>query len=108
MNDVAHPTFTFTVNLELLKNEQMGPNTNVLTTGVLHPTRHQDDQDNARFEQSNFKNTRSTWIPGKLVGENRQLKHGDVFTQSGQKGLYTRNTYGIGFAPADRAFLEVS
>ncbi len=108
MSDVVHPSFTFTVNLELLNEEQIGPNTNAISTGILHPSRHQDDQDNALVEKSNFKNTRSTWIPGKLAGENRVLKHGDTFTLTGQKALYIRDLYGIGFAPADRAFLEVS
>ena len=107
MNDVVHPSFTFTVNLSLLPEEQIGPNTNAVSPRMLHPTRHQDDQDNAVFEESNFKNTRSTWVPGLLAGENRAVKHGEVFTVTGSKGIYLRDTYGIGFAPAERAVLEV-
>ena len=107
MSAPVHPSFTFTVNLELMSTEQIGPDTNAINPGMLHPSRHQNDQDNARTEQSNFKNTRSTWKPG-LIIDNRALKHGDTFTVTGQKGLYLRDMYGIGYAPADRACLEVS
>jgi len=107
MADVAHPSFTFTVNLELPLDEKIGPNTNEIVTGMLHPTRHQDDQDNAIAEQSNFKNTRSTWKPD-LIGMNYALKHGDTFTLTGAKGIYMKDMYGIGYAPADRACLEVT
>lgn len=107
MADVSHPSFTFTVNLELFGTEQIGPNTNSVNPTMLHPSRYQSDQDNAQTEQSNFKNTRSTWNPGYILA-NRVLKHGDTFTVTGQKGLYLRDMYGIGYAPADRACLEVS
>jgi hypothetical protein len=106
MADVAHPSFTFLVNLELLSTEQIGPSTNAINPAMLHPTRHQDDQDNAVVEKSNFRTTRSTWNPG-ILGLNRVLKHGDTFTVTGQKAIYLRDMYAVGFAPADRAVLEI-
>ena len=106
MADVAHPSFTFLVNLELLKTEAIGPKTNSISPAMLHPSRHQDDQDNAQLEQANFKTTRSTWKPG-LLGLNRVLRDGDTFTVTGHKGIYLRDMYAVGFAPADRACLEI-
>ncbi|MHA1949716.1 MAG: hypothetical protein ACW99G_06970 [Candidatus Thorarchaeota archaeon] len=106
MSNVSHPVFNFRVNLELLSTEKIGPKTNSINVGMLHPTRHQDDQDNAVVEQSNFKDTRSTWKPG-VLGMNGAYKDGDTFTAYGVKGLYLRDTYGIGYAPADRACLEI-
>jgi hypothetical protein len=44
------PEITFRVNLELLDTEQIGPNTNAVNPHMLHPTRHQDSQDNALVE----------------------------------------------------------
>lgn len=44
---------------------------------------------------ANFPYTRSTWIPDFLIN-NRALKHGDTFTESGAKALYLKNTYTTG------------
>jgi len=108
MADVAHPSITFTVDLSLFATEQIGPNTNAVNPNILHPSRYQNDQDNALVEKNNFRSTRSTWLSGVLGADNRQLEHGDSFTLTGQKAIYLRDTYGIGFAPADRAFLTVT
>lgn len=101
-----HPTYTFRVNLLLLSNEAVGPNTNSLSTGVLSPDQYQTSPDYGRIENSNRVNTLSSWFPDLLRG-NRQLKHGDTFEESGLKALYLRNMYTTGYAPADRAFLEI-
>lgn len=102
-------SLTFRVNLELLSAEQIGVLDGNRSVNMLHPDRHQSDQDNALFtEGPNRKYTRSTWVPGQLVGENRALKHGDTFTAYGEKAIYIRNMYASGYATAaDRTFLEV-
>lgn len=101
-------SLTFRVNLELLSAEQIGVLDGNRSVNMLHPDRHQSDQDNAVSEQANRKNTRSTWIPGQLVGENRALTHGDTFTAYGEKAVYIRDMYASGYATAaDRTFLEV-
>ena len=102
-----YPTITFRVNLELKNEEQIGPNTNEKGVSILHPDLHQTSADRGRTEKSNRVNTRSSWNPGLLAGKNWSLKDGDEFTQHGQQALYTRDTYAIGFAPADRAYLEI-
>jgi len=91
----THPVLTFQVNLELNGNEAIGPNTNLVNPHILHPMRHQDDQDNAIAEISNVKNTRSLWLPGLLDAENRGagLSHGDQFTVRGLKAIYIKDTY---------------
>lgn len=101
------PTIVFEVDLELLSTEAIGPKTNLVNPHMLHPTTHQDSPDNGLVEKSNFKNTRSTWNPSFLSAENRALKHGDQFTEYGQKAIYLRDTYGQGYAPNDRACLKI-
>jgi hypothetical protein len=96
MSDPEHPVITFQVNLTPLSTEDVGPLTNLLNPHVLHPDRHQSDQDNAVAEFSNRENNRSTWLPGLLAGENRALKHGDQFTVNGLKALYIKDTYTSG------------
>lgn len=101
-----HPTYTFRVNLSLLSNEAFGPITNSHNVGMLSPDQHQDSPDRGRVENANRKNTLSTWLPD-ILRNNYKLKHGDEFTISGMRALYIRNTYCVGYAPSDRAFLEL-
>jgi hypothetical protein len=108
MSDPVWPSFTFTVDLSLFATEQIGPNTNSADVDVLHADQYQSSPDQGRTETSNRQNTRSTWLPNLLAGLNRQLKHGDSFIVTGEKALYIRDTYGKGFAPADRAYLDVT
>lgn len=102
MAEPSHPVITFQVNLELNSTEGIGPNTNLVNPHILHPDRHQNDQDNAISEKSNRSSTRSLFLPGLLVGENRagntgiggtRLQHGDRFTVKGLKALYIKDTY---------------
>jgi len=102
-----HPTITFRVNLELTDSEQVGANTNARDVSILHPDLHQTSADQGRLDKSNRVNTRSTWNPGLLAGKNRALKDGEEFTVFGLQALYLRDTYAVGFAPADRAVLEI-
>jgi len=102
-----YPTITFQVNLALHTTEAIGPNTNVVNPEMLHPDRHQDDQDNALTDIANRPASLSTWLPGLLAGENANMKNGDQFTLHGQKATYMRDNYANGFAPADRAWLDV-
>ncbi len=96
------PTIVFTVNLNLLMNEENGSLNSVTSQGVLHPDRHQSDQDNALVEMAQRKNLRTVKIG------NRDYKHGDTITEYGMKAVYLRDTYGIGYAPNDRACLTVT
>jgi len=107
------PTINFTVNLALTKTEDVGPLTNLNTSGILHPDMHQDDPDQGVTDIAQRQNHRSTWIPtgfsvSNILGSNRELKHGDTFTLYGTQAIYVRDMYGIGYAPADRAVLTVS
>ena len=106
MSDPVWPSYTFTVDLSLV-GQLHGPNTNQSTVNALHPDQHQDSADRGRAEEAVRRDSLSTWIPNLLIAGNRALKHGDSFTVTGQKGMHMRDTYGIGFAPADRAVLSV-
>ena len=89
-----HPTITFEVKLDLNSTEAIGPNTNLVNPHMLHPSMHQDSPDLGRTQESNFKNTRSTWLSSLIPGGGiRQLKDGNQFTVSGQKAIYLRNQY---------------
>ena len=101
------PTIVFQVNLALLNNESIGPVTNSVTTGVLSPDQYQVSPDNGVVENANRKSTRSSWLPSLQMAPNVDLHDGDRFTEYGQRAVYLRDTYGIGYAPADRAYLTV-
>jgi len=101
------PTITFQVDLTLLSNENIGPITNQVSTGVLSPDRYQESPDNAVVENSNRVNTVSGYFPSYTVSPDFSVKHGDTIVEYGQKAIYLRNMYGIGYAPAERAILTV-
>lgn len=105
----AHPSITFEVDLELNMTEAIGPHTNLVNPHILHPDRHQNDQDNAVTEKDNRKNNRSAYIgvdsvtlgtlsSGLLELEHRQLKHGDQFTLKGLKALEIRDKFALDYA----------
>lgn len=89
------PEITFTVNLAPTMNLTVGPLTNEKTVGVLPGS------------DSNQSNVVSALLPTLQISPDYQLKHGDTFTAYGQKAIYLRNMYAVGYAPADRAYLEV-
>ncbi len=100
------PAITFSVNLTPLSNEALGPSTNNADTAVLSPDSYQG-ADNGVVARSNRKNLVSTYLPSFLTSPNHALKHGDTFTEYGQKAVYLRDMYAVGYAPADRAYLTV-
>lgn len=97
------PEITFRVNLELNSTELLGPKTNSRSPSILHPDRHDNDQDRAVSNMANHKDLRSTWIPGLSAANNRALKDGDTFTEYGLTALYIKNRYTTG----DNPLLEV-
>src|SRR5690606_8183143 len=99
------PAIEFRVNLTLKKTEIV--NHDGSTAAMLHPDRFSEDQDAAVESIDYRKNLRSTFIPGLSAANNHAMKHGDTFTEYGQKAVYLRATYGIGYAPADQACLDV-
>jgi hypothetical protein len=70
------PTITFRVNLETVNN-------------LTHKTPYNST------ESTNFKSTRVTWFPDRLLN-NRRLEHGDEFTISGLNALNLKNNYTSG------------
>lgn len=88
------PAITFRVKLTPFTSELHGPAAN--ETAV-----HLQAMD------SNAENLVSTWMPSLNHLPNYVKKHGDEFTLYGQKAVYVRNMYGIGYAAADRAILEI-
>lgn len=70
------PTILFRVNLETVDN---------LSSSLPY----------TQAESANFKSTRSTWFPDRLI-DNRKLKNGDTFTLSGLNAIYLRDNYSIG------------
>jgi hypothetical protein len=101
-----YPEITFEVDLTLLKSEDFGPATNESSVGVHHPDFFQNDANNGHVERNRRTATRSTWNPG-LAGVNQNLKHGDQFTLYGLNAIYVRDMYAVGYAPTDRAVLNI-
>lgn len=113
-----YPTITFQVNLGINRTEAIGANTNQSEDTMLHPDRHDNDQDRAVANIANHSSEKITWLSGLLAGSNVNLRHGDQFTLSGAKAEYVRKMFvaapgdGIptnmtGEAPADRAVLTI-
>lgn len=105
---MATPTISFTVDLSRLNSEAIGTITNASNQGVLHPDRHQGDQDRAIADIAQRRTLKMAYLPGINTSMNRELKHGDTFTETGKAALYLRDMYGIGYATdASRAVLRV-
>lgn len=102
-----HPAITFRVNLNLTKTETIGSATNQIEVVPLNPMRYQESQDQAVADEAQLKNLRVTWLPQINAASNIELKHGDEFTLYGHKALYVRDNYAIGYAPAERAVLDI-
>lgn len=96
MSDVAHPVITFQVNLETVDRQ-----------GHLVPNRTQAATGETVAEADQMKNTRSIYLPGLLVGENKhRLKHGDQFTVKGLKAKYLKDLYTTGTNPVLKVVSE--
>ena len=105
---MANPTpdITFRVNLTPNYLDYTGPSNNRTQLNVSVDN-YQSDQDTAASEYAARTSNRSAYLASLQVRPNVKLKHGDEFTEYGQKAVYLRNLYGIGYATPDRAFLEI-
>jgi len=99
-----HPEYKFQVNLELNRQEALGPLTNEVEVNPLHPTAYQTDQDLGREQKANFKYTRSTNLNDQKCSDSAcsvwlndmNLKHEDTFIKYGQEALDYRKKYVAG------------
>ncbi len=83
-----HPVITFQVDLSTVDQYS-----------YLTPDQYQSSADLGRINTSNQANTRVTFIPGLMVGENRELTHGQQFTLKGAKAQYYRAEIAKGNLP---------
>lgn len=98
MSNPTHPVITFMVNL-YNATEQIGPNTNARTTGVLHPDMGDNSPDRGRTSSAVHQTQFSSFIPGFLAGENIVKNDDGTFTAYGVKASYLKNTYTTGTNP---------
>ncbi len=96
----THPVITFGVNLELNLTEEFGPKTNLVNPHIYHPDHSQTDQDNAQILKAVRRDSRSLWIPNKLlnnIGASPSgidgVRHGDQFQVKGEQARYLKDTY---------------
>ncbi len=75
----SYPVITFQVDLSTVDQYSW-----------LTPDQYQNSADLGREYTANQANTRSTFLPGLMVGENRDLTHGQQFTLYGAKAQYYR------------------
>ena len=99
MSNPKHPIVTFTVNLDRLRNEKIGPNTNQANVNLLHPDMHDNSPDRGRTNSNQHTVQKSTWLPGFLCGENIIQNDDGTITAYGMKAQYLRETYATGDAP---------
>jgi hypothetical protein len=91
------PTITFQVDLTLLVNENFKTKTSESLVGQSSP-----DVANLAQAPKNL----STFLPGVNLN-NKASHHGDTFVKYGKEAIYLKNTYGQGYAPAERAYLKI-
>lgn len=82
-----NPAITFQVNLE--------PD----LIGLLHPDRHQTNQDTAQAAADDRKNHFSTWLPTHLQCSNIVVKDDGTFTAYGQEALRLATLHTTGTRP---------
>lgn len=68
-------------NMQVVLTEVFGPKTNEKTIGVLSPDQFQSSPDAGRAATAARAQTRSTWFPGMLGGEN--IAHGNRYDMDG-------------------------
>lgn len=101
------PKITFTVNLTNIVTDAIGPVTNERDVYLTNPDQFQNSPDQGRIESAARSSTLSTYAPTYQINPNKVAKHGDTIVEYGMKAIYLRDTYGIGYAPNDRAILTV-
>ncbi len=99
MAEPTHPIITFTVNLDNRRTEDVGPNTNLNNTRVLHPDMYDNDEDRGLINSLNHRTQFSSWMPGLTAGENRKLADDASFTVNGQRASYLKDVYASGSNP---------
>jgi hypothetical protein len=76
--NIKHPIITFAVNLPADK------------ITILHPDRHQTDQDLAITQAAEHDSLKSAWLPGLTAAENVKLKQDGQFTAYGLRANYLK------------------
>lgn len=92
-SNIKHPIYTFTVNLDRLLSEKIGPNTNLRDTSILHPDMYTGSADLGRSSSMNHANGNSSLLPGFLRGENIIVNNDGTITAYGNKALYLKKTF---------------
>lgn len=89
---ITHPIYTFTINLDRLKSETVGPSTNQRTGTVLHPDSYQKSPDRSQAMISQHAAGNISLIPT-LLGANIQMNDNGTITAYGQHAVYLKKTY---------------
>lgn len=91
---IKHPIYRFSVNLNRMTEEKIGPNTNQSTVNLLHPSMHTNSPDSSR-EQMTAHNSvdKHTWLPSVLQGPNIDVNHDGTITAAGSQAVYLKKTY---------------
>lgn len=92
-SSITHPIYTFTVNLDRLKQETFGPNTNQSNVAVLHPDRYDSSADRGAANTEYHQRGNISFIPGFLRGENIVVHDNGTITAYGQKAIYLKQNY---------------
>lgn len=93
-NGIKHPIYTFTVNLDRLKDEKFGPNTNQKSVNLLHPDMSNQSPDYGRTLLGRTEGVaKHSWLPGFLVGQNIDINDDGTITAYGQQAVYLKKTY---------------
>lgn len=90
---ITHPIYTFKVNLDRLRNEVVGPNTNQKSVNLLHPDMHQTSPDRAQSQMAQHQKSNIAWLPSLFPGTNFDINDDGTITAYGQQAAYLKQTY---------------
>lgn len=90
---IKHPIYTFRVNLDRLRNEAVGPNTNQKSVNLLHPDMHTSSPDQGRTNAAQHQRSNIAVLPGLFPGVRFDINDDGTITAYGQQAVYLKTTF---------------
>lgn len=92
-SNIKHPIYTFTVNLDRLLSEKIGPNTNVRSVNVLHPDMYSNSPDSGRTSAANHATGNVSFMSCLFPGMHIDINDNGTITAYGAQAVYLKKTY---------------
>jgi hypothetical protein len=96
---IKHPIYLFQVNLDLNKNELVGPTTNQRSVNVLHPDQHQTSPDVGRAATVIRALQNHSWFATMFGAGNIEVRDDGTLLAYGSHGTYLKQNFSTGATP---------